>query len=244
MLLLDGVRAQLEGKLAELLAWLPRFAPAVRITVALRLGRRDHARVGEVVELTLEQPTSIGDGSTSGGFDAVSPVLLDELGELILAHAPHRFGGLVRVLPDDLDLLSELASKAIAAEVLDGALAVFDRLIALPIPRTTSERASYLVAIDHACIQSRRVRAYETAVRLAARVQSVAHEHPQLFHSAACAYVAVADYAAAFEQVRLALAHDYEHAAEIEDDEHLGPLREWPEFKTLFRDWHARQEGN
>ena len=30
----------------------------------------------------------------------------------------------------------------------------------------------------------------------------------------------------------------------VEVDTDLGPLREWPEFKALFRDWHARQEGN
>ena len=34
------------------------------------------------------------------------------------------------------------------------------------------------------------------------------------------------------------------HVEGVEVDTDLGPLLEWPEFKALFRDWHARQEGN
>ena len=48
----------------------------------------------------------------------------------------------------------------------------------------------------------------------------------------------------AFEQVKLAVAHDYDHLGKVEVDADLGPILEWPEFKALFRDWHARQEGN
>ena len=70
------------------------------------------------------------------------------------------------------------------------------------------------------------------------------HENPDLFHSAARAYAAVGEYAKAFEQVKLAFQHDYARLGQVETDEHLGPVRELPEFKALFLDWHARQEGN
>ena len=40
------------------------------------------------------------------------------------------------------------------------------------------------------------------------------------------------------------MKHGYEHLSKVEVDADLGALLEWPEFKTLFRDWHARQEGN
>ena len=44
--------------------------------------------------------------------------------------------------------------------------------------------------------------------------------------------------------MKLAIEHNAEHVADMEVDSHLGPLLDWPEFKALFRDWHARREGN
>ncbi len=44
--------------------------------------------------------------------------------------------------------------------------------------------------------------------------------------------------------MKLAVTHGYDHLAKVETDNDLGPILEWPEFKALFRDWHARQEGN
>ena len=44
--------------------------------------------------------------------------------------------------------------------------------------------------------------------------------------------------------MKLAIEHDYDHLQKVEVDDDLGQLLEWPEFKALFRDWHARQEGN
>ena len=55
---------------------------------------------------------------------------------------------------------------------------------------------------------------------------------------------AIGAYAKAFEQVKLAVEHEYEHLAKVEVDPDLGELLEWPDFKVLFRDWHAKQEGN
>jgi hypothetical protein len=98
--------------------------------------------------------------------------------------------------------------------------------------------------MNNACVQAHAAKAYDTAVRIADRAQPVAHENPYIYHSAACAYAAVGDYAKAFEQVKLAVEHDYDHLSKVETDTDLGPLLEWPEFKALFRDWRARQEGN
>jgi hypothetical protein len=117
-------------------------------------------------------------------------------------------------------------------------------VLAMPIPEDGQDRTNYLRAMNNACIQAHAAKAYDAAVRIADRAQPVAHENPYIYHSAACAYAAVGDLARAFEQVKLAVAHDYDHLNKVEVDSDLGALLEWPEFKTLFRDWHARQEGN
>jgi predicted S18 family serine protease len=117
-------------------------------------------------------------------------------------------------------------------------------LLALPIPDEGEERDNYLRSLNNACVQAHAVKAYDTAARIADRAQPVAHENPYIYHSAACAYAALGDYAKAFHQIKLAFEHDYDHLGRVETDEDLGPVREWPEFKALFRDWHARQEGN
>ena len=114
----------------------------------------------------------------------------------------------------------------------------------MPIPDQGTERTNYLRGLNNACVQAHAAQAYEAAVRIADRAQPFAHENPYIYHSAACAYAAVGDYAQAFEQVKLAVKHDYDHLGKVEVDADLGPLLDWPEFKALFRDWHARQEGN
>ena len=106
------------------------------------------------------------------------------------------------------------------------------------------QRTNYLRALNNACVQAHAGRAYDLAARIADRAQPVAHENPYIYHSAACAYAAVGDYAKAFEQVKLAVEHEYDHLHKVEIDRDLGPILEWPEFKALFDDWRARQEGN
>ena len=117
-------------------------------------------------------------------------------------------------------------------------------VLALPIPDDGDERMNYLRALNNACVQAHSAKAYEAAVRIADRAQPVAHENPYINHSAACAYAALGDYAKALDQVRLAIQHEYDHVSKVEVDHDLGQLLEWPEFKAMFRDWHARQEGN
>jgi tetratricopeptide (TPR) repeat protein len=147
-------------------------------------------------------------------------------------------------LPAELDVLATLAWKAIQAGHSDHALALYDKLLALDIPDDGDERTNYLRALNNACVQAHTAKAYDVAVRIADRAQPIAHENPYIFHSAACAYAAVGDYPRALAQVKLAITHDYDHVARIESDADLGELREWPEFKALFRAWRARQEGN
>src|SRR5262249_41642892 len=149
---------------------------------------------------------------------------------------------LVPLLPDDAALLGDLAWKASQASQTAVACTLYDRVLALPIPDDSDVRRTYLRTINNACVRAHAAKAFDAAVRLADRVQPVAHENPYIFHSAACAYAAVGDYAKAFEQVKLAIHHDYDHLGKVENDTDLGQLLEWPEFRALFREWHARQE--
>ncbi len=218
------------GELDELFAVLATLPAAVRANVAIRMS--DHVRFADAVDLAIAGPGEIGEE------------LLEELGETILLHAPERLPRLLPLLPDDIDLLGVLAYKAIRAMQHDHAIALYDRLLTLPIPEAGHERGTYLRALNNACVQAHAAQAYDAAVRIANRAQPVAHENPYIYHAAACAYAAVGDYAKAFDQVKLAVEHDYDHLVKVETDRDLGPLLEWPEFQALFREWHARLEGN
>jgi tetratricopeptide (TPR) repeat protein len=253
MLLLDADHAEMAGRVDELLAWLPCFAPQVRLQIVVRMGEHHHVRFADAVDLALaEAPPDVilaTSATPSGGgvmmsFGNVATELFGELGEAILALAPVKMARLVPLLPGDVSLLAALAWKSIQAGQRDCAIALYDRVLALPIPVDGEDRQNYLRAINNACIQAHAAKAYEAAVRIADRAQPVAHENPYIFHSAACAYAAAGDYARAFEQVKLAVQHEYEHLSKVEVDSDLGPLLEWPEFKELFRDWRVRQEGN
>ena len=253
MLLLDGEAAGLDT-LDALLSVLPSFEASVRINVATRMGRADHPRFDEIVDAVLsdvlpakivgERAFSVRSVAAVASYGDVSEELFAELAEAVLLHAPNRMAKLVPVLPENINLLAKIASDAIAADERDHALALYDRVLELPIPDEGDARTNYLRSLNNACIQAHAVKAYEAAARIADRAQPFAHENPYIYHAAACAYAAVGDLAKAFHQVKLAVEHDYDHLAKVEGDHDLGPLLEWPEFKALFRDWHARQEGN
>ena len=218
------------------------------------MGSLGHARFGEAVDIALgdglpdkivaDRTSPIGGGAAIASFGDVAHELFSELGDAILEHAPAKMSQLAPLLPDDVNLLSELAWKSAQAKQRETAVSLYDRLLALPIPADGDERVNYLRALNNACVQAHAAKAYDAAVRIADRAQPVAHENPFIYHSAACAYAAVHDLHKAFEQVKLAMTHGYDHLGKVETDTDLGPLLEWPEFKALFRDWHARQEGN
>jgi suppressor of fused-like protein len=237
MLLIDAGRGLLVDRVEELIAWLPRFAPSVRLSAAIRLAHEHHPRFIDAVDLALVDRSSWPPNDV--GYE-----LLGELGDAILQHAPSKMAQLVSVLPGDVGPLSVLAWKALQHGHRDVAMALYDRVLSLPIPAEGDERTSYLRAMNNACVQAHAVKAFETAAQIADRAQPVAHENPYLFHAAACAYAAIGEYGKALEQVRLAIEHDYDHVGVLEVDADLGPLLEWPEFKALFRDWRARQERN
>ncbi|MBV8761822.1 MAG: suppressor of fused domain protein [Deltaproteobacteria bacterium] len=235
MLLLDAEKAGLAGAIEQLLALLRGFAPGVRLNIATRMGKAAHARFVEVVDRTLAQ---------GAAGEEIPHELYIELIDALLDCAPDRIARLAPQLPADTNLLSSLAWKVIQADEPLQATAVYERLLELPIPAAGHDRTNYLRALNNACVQAHAGKAYEVAVKIADRAQPVAHENPYIYHSAACAYAAVGDYAKAFEQVKLAVRYDYDHLGKVEVDRDLGPILEWPEFKALFRDWHSRQEGN
>lgn len=239
MLLLDADRAGLHDRIDELMTSLPRYTMSNRLNVLTRLGARGHAHFASALDVVLG-----GDGSPIAASGDVAEGLLAQLAGAILKYAPDRMRKLIQLLPDGVNLLSLLAYKALSAGQLDDALALYERLLVLPMPEDSEERTHYVQALNSACIQAHGANAFDTAVRLAERAQPVAHENPFIYHSAACAYAAVGAYAKALEQVKLAVAHDYEHLDKLEVDTDLGELLEWPEFKATFRAWHTRQERN
>jgi hypothetical protein len=177
-------------------------------------------------------------------FGNVANDLYGELGEAILHRVPAKLQRLIPLLPDEVSLLANIGWKAMQAGQREPALALYDRMVALPVPAEDDARLEYLRIVNNACIQLHAVRLYDVATRLADRALPVGHELPALYHAAACAYVGAGDHAKAFELVKLAMQHDYDQLARLETDPDLGPLLEKPEWQALFRDWHARQEGN
>jgi tetratricopeptide (TPR) repeat protein len=232
MLALDAERVGIAGVLDQLLVDLPSYEGGTRFNVATRM--RGHDRFADVAAAAL---------ATEPGDD-IADELYGELGDAILERVPELMSRLVPALPANVNLLAGLAFKAVQADQRDHAIALYERLLELPIPDDGGQRTNYLRALNNACVQAHAAKAYDQAVRIADRAQPVAHENPYIYHAAACAYAAVGDYAKAFQQVKLAVEHEYDHLTKVENDSDLGPLLEWPEFKALFRDWRARQEGN
>lgn len=249
MLLLDAERAGVAGAGDQLASALPGFSPASRVQIAVRMGEQGHPRFGDALDAVLAGPLperviAERDHGCAVSLGDVAGELVCELGKLIAARAPERLAAFVPLVPETVEVLSTLAWEAIQANLPTTALALYERLLELPVPADGADRTNYIYAMNNACVQAHAMKAYETAVRIADRAQPFAHENPHIYHSAACAYAAVGDYAKAFEQVKLAFEHDYVHLGKVEVDPDLGPLLEWPEFKALFREWHARQEGN
>jgi tetratricopeptide (TPR) repeat protein len=196
------------------------------------------------VSQRIAQTSATGDAA----FDAVieahgeaTEELFGELGEAVLALAPSRMVRLVPVLPGNVNLLSRLGWKAIEAGEREQALALYERMLALPIPDDGPGRMNYLRAMNNACVQAHAARAYDTAVRIADRAQPVAHENPNLYHSAACAYAAVGARSKALEMVQQAIDHDYDQLEKLETDPDLGDLRGSPELTAMFRAWRAKK---
>jgi hypothetical protein len=249
MILLDGDRAGLAGKLDTLLALLPTFDLSTRLGTALRLARGNHPRFVDALDLVLGDPLPArileerADGAVHS-FGDVSGELLEQLAAAILAHAPDRMPRLVAQLPDELGVLARIAQRAADAGDRGSTIALYGRVLGRPLPEPGEDRDQYLRAVNAGCIHAHALRDYATAVAIADRAQPYAAENPYIFHAAACAYAAVGDFAKAMRQVELAFEHGYPHLDKIEVDSDLGELLGWSQFQALFRDWHAREEGN
>jgi tetratricopeptide (TPR) repeat protein len=235
MLILDADRAGMRDRIDELLAALPSYTVSNQLNIVTRMGSRGHKRFAEALDRVLTDTAAYGDEAEG---------LFTQLGLSVLRHAPDRMIALSRMMPASVQLYANLAFQAVQAGRRDEALALYDRLLEFPVPDEGDDRTNYLRAMNNACVQAHAAKAYELAVRIADRAQPYAQENPYIYHSAACAYAAVGAFSRAFEQVKLAVEHDYEHLEKVEVDTDLGELLEWPEFKTLFRDWRARKEGN
>ena len=225
----DRVRAAL--RMSERAMRVTPEDPAIQLAHAMRMIEAEAAGCEGKVDALLR------------ALPALEPIVRVRVA-VRLAGSPRAADALDAALAaaDELaaDQLCALADAAARAGARSQALALFEHLLALPIPDGGGERRAYVRALD----QARALEAYDIAARIADRAQPIAHENPDLFHSAARAYAAVGEYAKAFEQVKLAFEHGYVRLGQVETDEHLGPVRELPEFKALFLDWHARQEGN
>jgi hypothetical protein len=153
---------------------------------------------------------------------------------IAVEHAPDRLGealAAVPATPEALDALYQLAYKQ--GHTAAG-LAVYRRILEMPMPAEGDERTNYLQCLNNACIIAHAIGDYPTAVEIADLAQPVAAENPYIYHSAACAYAAVADYDRAFAQVELAVRAGYEHLDKVRTDTDLGPLLDWPRFQALF----------
>jgi len=207
--------------------------------VAIRLAERaielnpDEADApGYLVQLLIQNgrlPEALARVRASGdpdlAFHAVS---------IAAEHAPDRLGealAAVPATPETSDALYQLAYKQ--GQTAAG-LAVYQRILEMPMPAEGDERTNYLQCLNNACVVAHVIGDYPTAVEIADRAQPVAAENPYIYHSAACAYAAVADYDRAFEQVELAVRAGYEHLDKVRTDTDLGPLLDWPRFQALF----------
>ena len=239
MLLLDADRAGLSGKIDTLLSLLPTFDAAARVGAAMRMGRGEHPRFDEAVDIALERPAD-----ALAALGDISDEMLVDLGKAIAERCSDRLPRLVDVLPDRIDVLAIVAMHAGEAGDAKSALALYERMLAHDIPASGRRRTQYVRAVNNACIRAHAIGDYAAACSIADRAQPYAHENPYIFHSAACAYAAAGELAKAFEQIALAVQHDYERLDSLEVDTDLGEILGWPEFKALFRDYRARREGN
>src|SRR5262249_11159879 len=134
-------------------------------------------------------------GAAIASYGDIADELLTDLGTAILEHAPDRMAPFVPMLPPNVELLFGLGCRATEAAQRDHAIALYERVLELPMPATGDARIAYLRALNNACIQTHGAKAYARAVAIADRAQPVAHENPHIYHSAACAYAAVGDFA-------------------------------------------------
>ncbi len=167
------------------------------------------------------------------------PQLAAQLLQVTAAHAPARLAEALAATPPSIDIIEDMASVASDLGRSEEALAVYRRLLEMPLPDDEEARVIYQRCANNACVIAHALGRIDDAVAIAEAARPWAAENPYIFHAAACAYVAAGELDRAFAQVELAVAHGYERLDQMEHDSDLGPLLEQPRFKMLFTGWHA-----
>ncbi len=171
---------------------------------------------------------------------AGDPQLAAQLLSVTAHHAPARLADALAATPPVVDIIEDLATLAHELGRTDAALAVYRRLLAMPVPAEGEERGVYQRCANNACVIAHALGNIDEAVRIADAAQPWAAENPHIFHSAACAYAATGDLDRAFAQVERAVEHNYERLDAVEKDTDLGDLLQQPRFTQLFARWHEQ----
>ncbi|HTM19586.1 MAG TPA: thioredoxin, partial [Kofleriaceae bacterium] len=203
--------------------------------LALDPGQRD--ALGYLVQLLV----------WAGRFDdalarvraADDPPLAVQLLGVTAAHAPERLADALAATPPIIELIEDLAAVAHDLGRSEAALAVYRRLLEIPLPDEGDERGLYQRCTNNACVIAHALGHIDEAVAIADAARPWAAENPYIFHSAACAYAATGDLDRAFAQCELAVRHGYPRLDALAADTDLGALREQPRFTELFTAWHA-----
>lgn len=221
-----------QGRLADAIA-LAREADSrdVRLLVVGEIAERAPRDAGAALAL-LDRDT----------VEATDPEELADLAAGVARHAPASLADLLAVLPERAALVPYLYNASFTVE-RPQALVILRKVLALPEPAPDAgeARTALVMAWNNACIHAHALGDYRLAVELADGGQRFGAENPYIYHSAACAYAAVGAIDRALEQVRLAIANDYEHTEKMETDVDLAPLQQDPRFGALFADWRNQR---
>ena len=230
------------GYLAIVLVRQRRLAEATQLArTALRRDVRLLV-VGETAELLPGELSATLDLLDDETLRATEPEEVAELVCAIARHAPSHLPAILSRLPREISLVPYLYNASFTVE-RPQALQILRRVLSLPEPRKESgeARTALVMAWNNACIHAHALGDYKLAVELADGGQIYAPENPYIYHSAACAYAAVAQIDRAIEQVKLAIEHEYEHSEKMETDQDLAVLQSDPRFTQLFVDWRTRR---
>ncbi len=201
-------------------------------------------RASLLVQLARRSPGSIDAARALFTPEVLSRISEERLTTLVAAvanHAPSTLEAALAAIPDSDDTLVSVHVATFAIEDPRRQLRVNERVLAMPTPASGAAREEFLKAHNNACVRAHLLKDFARAAALSDAAQPYASDNPYIYHSAACAYAAVGDVDRAFEQVKLAVAADYDHLDRVEVDVDLGTLLDRADFKALFQDLHERR---
>jgi thioredoxin 1 len=223
------------GRIEEALARAAKTDdPRQRASLLLQLARRAPGSIGAAAALLRPEVLSLW-------RDERLTTILTALAN----HAPEALEAALSAIPDSDEAITLVHAATFTIEDPHRQLRVNERVLAMPAPASGPAREEFLKAHNNACIRAHLLKDFPRAAALGDAAQPYAPENPYIYHSAACAYVAVGNVDKAFEQVRMAALADYDHLDKLEVDVDLGVLLDRADFKALFQDIrerHARSE--